>query len=187
VKRDTHIQAILERSSVQVAPLLIGCKLYVKDQDENICGGTIVETEAYTQEDAASHTYKGRTPRTEVMFGPSGRIYVYFTYGMHWCMNIVTGHEGHGEAVLIRAIRPERGLEIIQERRKHKPLHELTNGPAKVCQALDVTGRDNGAVVNKSRFLLLSPDVSQEVFQIQATERIGITKDTHRLWRFIAV
>src|SRR5207245_1702927 len=100
-----------------------------------------------------------------------------------WCMNIVTGQEGHGEAVLIRAIEPDEGMDIIQERRGNRPDSELTNGPAKVCQALGVTGVDNGVKVNSSKVLLLPP---AKKYQIQATERIGISRDTHRLWRFIA-
>jgi DNA-3-methyladenine glycosylase len=174
----------LNQDAVTVAQRLIGCRLYVVELGGARVGGVIVETEAYTQEDAASHSYRGKTPRTEVMFGPAGHIYVYFTYGMHWCMNIVAGPEGRGEGVLIRAIKPDSGLDIIRERRGNRPDPELTNGPAKVCQALAVTGADNASELNKKgRFLLFPP---KHEMSFKATERIGIKKDTHRLWRFIA-
>lgn len=173
---------MLEKGAVSAARELIGWRLYVSDADTKV-GGAITETEAYAQEDAASHSYRGRTPRTEIMFGPAGFIYVYFTYGMHWCMNIVTGLDGHGEAVLVRAIAPDAGIEFIRERRGNRPDSELTNGPAKVCQALGVTGSDSGAKLNESKFVLLPP---VKKYHTKATERIGITKDTHRLWRFIA-
>jgi len=173
----------LTKDAVSTAKRLIGYRLYTVEPNGTKIGGTIIETEAYNQDDAASHSYKGKTPRTEVMFGPAGHIYVYFTYGMHWCMNIVVGEEGRGEAVLIRALIPDSGVDIIRKRRKNKPDHELTNGPAKVCQALAVTGIDNGAKINNSRFLILPP---LQQLTYEATERIGITKDTHRLWRFVA-
>src|SRR5438552_3901917 len=136
----------LSNDAVKVARSLIGYELYVQEGSELI-GGVISETEAYAQDDAASHTFNGRTVRNDVMFGPAGHIYVYFTYGMHWCMNIVAGPEGRGEAVLIRSIQPDKGLDTIRKRR-NRPDHELTNGPAKVCQALNVTGKDNGLKLN---------------------------------------
>ncbi len=174
--------SLLKEGCVSAAPKLIGWRLYTLDNGI-YTGGTIIETEAYSQEDAASHSYKGISPRTEVMFGAAGYTYVYFTYGMHWCMNIVTGEQGHGEAVLIRAIVPERGIDIIRERRGHRDDLELTNGPAKVCQALAVTGKDNGLYINDGRFQMLPP---VNKFSVIATERIGIRNDTHRLWRFVA-
>lgn len=179
------LNTLLEAGAVSAAKSLIGWKLYVQEHSGILVGGMITETEAYMQEDAASHSYRGRTPRTEIMFGPAGYIYVYFTYGMHWCMNVVTGMDGHGEAVLIRAIVPDQGMDIIRKRRGNRPEHELTDGPAKVCQALGITGKDNGLKINDSK-VLLQP-FSEPLPNIQATERIGITKDTHRLWRFIAV
>lgn len=174
----------LSQDAVTVAKELIGAKLYTVEPGGEKVGGIIVETEAYNQDDAASHSYKGKTPRTEVMFGPAGYLYVYFTYGMHWCMNIVAGQTGRGEAVLIRAIEPDSGIEIIRERRNNRSDHELTNGPAKVCQALGITGQNNGEKVNNGGILLLPKERS---CQIEATERIGISKDTHRLWRFIKI
>jgi DNA-3-methyladenine glycosylase len=173
----------LQQDSVTVAQQLIGYRFYVKWEDHSLVGGTIVETEAYNSSDAASHSYHGETQRTKVMFGESGRLYVYFTYGLHWCCNIVTGPVGSGEAVLIRAITPDEGLAIIRNNRGGRPDAELTNGPAKVCQALGITGMDNGDLVNGSRFALLPPSGPSP--QTRATTRIGIRHDTHRLWRFI--
>lgn len=172
----------LEHGAVFAARELIGWRLYVASGGQKI-GGIITETEAYTQEDAASHSYRGRTSRTEIMFGSAGYVYVYFSYGMHWCMNIVAGYDGHGEAVLIRAIEPDEGIDTIRVRRKNRPDHELTNGPAKVCQALQVTGVDNGLKLNADKIMLLPP---VRTYQVEVTERVGITKDVHRPWRFVA-
>ena len=168
----------LEAGALSAARELIGWQLFVDG-----VGGTIVETEAYTQEDAASHSFNGQTPRNSIMFGPAGHVYVYFTYGMHWCMNIVTGKEGQGEAVLIRAILPEVGVELIRKRRGNKPDAQLTNGPAKVCQALGISSADNGLSIDGERFHLKPPVKS---FEIEAKLRIGISKDKDRLWRFVA-
>src|SRR6478735_247431 len=145
----------LARPAPEVARDLIGYRLYACEADGSLTGGVIIETEAYTADDAASHSYRGETPRNRVMFGPAGHIYVYFTYGMHWCMNIVTGKKGEGEAVLIRALRPDQGLERITKRRHGR--QGLTNGPAKICQALAVTGSDNGQSLGAGRFVLLPP------------------------------
>jgi DNA-3-methyladenine glycosylase len=173
----------LTGSATEVAPKLLGWRFYT-ETDDGRTGGIIVETEAYTQEDAASHSFRGKTPRTEAMFGPAGYIYVYFTYGMHHCVNIVTGHAGHGQGVLLRALKPDSGLEIIRQRRGGRPDSELTNGPGKLCQALGIHLRDSGQPLNHSRFLLLPPE--KPVRTLPPTERIGITRDTHRLWRFTA-
>lgn len=177
------IRDLLEKGSVRAAKDLLGWRFY-RETDGKRVGGIIVETEAYTQEDAASHSYRGRTPRTDIMFGPAGFIYVYFTYGMHYCVNIVTGHEGHGEAVLLRALIPDEGLDVIRQRRHDRPDSELTDGPAKLCQALGITRQDNGQQLNHSEFLLLPPNTT--VKTLPPSRRIGITKDTHRLWRFTA-
>lgn len=174
--------SFLELGSVEAAPKLIGWRLY-RREGEQLVGGMIVETEAYNQHDAASHSFRGETPRTQVMFGPAGHIYVYFTYGMHHCMNIVTGKPDEGDAVLIRAIVPDKGIERIRSRRNNQPDSKLTDGPGKLCQALGVTRADNGKQLNASEFILLSP--TGKIPPIKATERIGITQDKHRLWRFV--
>lgn len=173
---------MLSQDAVTVARQLIGWSLYVREEDGALTGGTIAETEAYTAEDAASHSFRGETPRNRVMFGVAGGVYVYFTYGMHWCVNIVTGTVGDGQAVLIRALRPERGIERMRERRGGRADAELTNGPAKICQALGITGEDNGAQMNEGRFVLTPPLGKPPI--VQASPRIGIRHDTHRLWRF---
>lgn len=176
--------SFLEADSVQVARQLIGWRFYRK-QGSVLIGGSITETEAYNQTDAASHSYRGETPRTKVMFGPAGHVYVYFTYGMHYCMNIVTGRVGEGSAVLLRAITPDEGIEIIRSRRGPRADSELVNGPAKLCQAMGVNANDNGKKLNGDDFILLPP--IQLVTKVHATPRVGITKDVHRLWRFVAV
>ncbi len=180
---------LLRKDAPIVARQLIGYELLVIEDDGSTTGGIITETEAYTAEDAASHSHKGKTKRNSVMFGEAGVIYVYFTYGMHWCMNIVTGDTGGGEAVLIRAISPTKNLKLMNQRRNNIEDSLLTNGPAKLCQALGITGRDNGLKINdhkQPRFILKRP-VDTKSYNIESTKRIGIKKDTHRLWRFVAV
>lgn len=142
----------------------------------------IVETEAYNQTDAASHSYKGKTPRTEVMFGPFGHAYVYFTYGMHYCFNVTTGPEGSGAAVLIRAVEIIEGLETAQQNRP-MPGILLTNGPAKLCQALAIDKSFNGHSLREAplRLELLPPENDTHITQ---TTRIGIRHDADRPWRF---
>jgi DNA-3-methyladenine glycosylase len=126
---------------VEVAPWLLNKVLSKGDR-----AGRIVEVEAYKGSiDPASHAYRGKTVRTSVMFGPPGFLYVYFTYGMHWCANVVTGPEGEASALLIRALAPLRGLdEMRHERVAARRDRDLCNGPAKLCQALSITGADSG-------------------------------------------
>jgi DNA-3-methyladenine glycosylase len=137
-------------------------------------GGVIVETEAYRQDDPASHSYPGLTPRNEVMFGPAGRYYVYRSYGIHWCVNIVCGPPGEGAAVLIRALEPTHGLEAMRARRGRD---DLTSGPGKVGQALAAGPEWNGRPVE-----LVAGEGGREVV---ATTRIGITRGVERPWRFL--
>lgn len=131
------------RDTIQVAKNLLGKKL-VRRQKGRILSGMIVETEAYlSRSDSASHAYKGQTPRNSVMFGPAGRAYVYFIYGMHYMLNVVTEEKGSPGAVLIRAVEPLNGLHQMQARRK-KCGRDLTNGPAKLCQAMAIDKFLNG-------------------------------------------
>lgn len=176
---------VWQHDAVTAAQKLIGYRMYAKQADGSLVGGMIIETEAYTAQDAASHSFGGETLRNKVMFGKAGRLYVYFTYGMHWCANIVTGPVGSGQAVLIRALTPDQGLDYMRKNRLGRPDTELTNGPAKLCQALSITGLDNGAIIGDKRIILLPP--KGEPPSIRATTRIGIRRDRHRLWRFIAV
>lgn len=173
----------LSGSAVEVAPRLLGCWL-VREVDGQEMIGKIVETEAYDQTDAASHSYRGQTPRTDVMFGPAGHAYVYFTYGMHYCMNVVTGARGHGSAVLIRALEPIEGLGLIQSNRpKIANEHQLMNGPAKLCRALGIDKSFNGHDLRQPPLqLVIKPPLKPG--SIAQTTRIGISRDTHRPWRF---
>ena len=162
--------------SVEVAQALIGSTLLVDG-----VGGRIVETEAYDHDDPASHTFSGPTKRNEVMFGPPGRAYIYRSYGIHWCLNFVCQAEGHGAGVLIRAIEPVAGLEIMRARRG---LHEerlLCAGPGRVCQALGITNAHSGMRVDTHPFQLSVPE---ERIRILTGPRIGITKAADVPWRF---
>ncbi len=138
-------ESFYTREVVEIARDLLGARL-VRNLDGARISGWIVETEAYRgEEDQACHARNGRTPRTEVMYGPAGRAYVYFTYGMHWLLNAVTGAEGFPAAVLIRAIFPTEGIDLIASRRSKAPQKQWTDGPGKVCQALGINGQLNGA------------------------------------------
>ncbi len=176
------VHAFLEQDAVIVASQLLGWRLY-RNEPTGLVGGIIVETEAYTQSDAASHSYRGTTPRTKTMFGPAGHLYVYFTYGMHYCVNIVTGPAGSGQGVLIRALLPDQGLPVMRSRR-NRPDSELTNGPAKLCQALGISKLDNGQPLNEGGIILLEP--LKPITPHPPSRRIGISKNTDALWRFTA-
>jgi DNA-3-methyladenine glycosylase len=137
-------------------------------------GGPIVEAEAYRHDDPASHSYRGRTARNWAMFGPAGTLYVYRSYGIHWCMNIVCGPEGVADAVLVRALEPAHGIERMRERRGREP---LTAGPGNVGQALGAGPEMNGTPV-----LLVPPERPRRVEQ---AARIGLTKAAELPWRFL--
>lgn len=176
----------LERPAYEVAPRLIGCRL-VRMVDDIRLAGMIVETEAYDQTDEASHSHKGKTPRTEIMFGRAGYLYVYFTYGMHYCCNVVTGKSGDGSAVLIRALMPLEGLDAMSAARGGLSGVALTNGPAKLCQALGIDKADNGndllyGLHGASLSLELAPAVQSD--DIVVSERIGISRAKDVPWRF---
>lgn len=172
----------LSDQSEVVAPRLLGCELIcsINGLSSRL---RIVETEAYHQSDAASHSFRGQTPRTKAMFGPSGHAYVYFTYGMHYCFNIVTGQVGEGAGVLIRAGEPLDGVENIQFNRSVKRQVDLTNGPAKLCQALGITRDFNGHSLRDSPLQLVERPVLKPS-QIITTTRVGISRDIDRPWRF---
>jgi DNA-3-methyladenine glycosylase len=176
------LRDVLDMPAEQAAPRLLGCTLE-RELDGHSIRVKVVETEAYDQTDAASHSYKGRTPRTDIMFGPAGFLYVYFTYGMHYCCNVVTGAEGEGSAVLIRAVEPLEGEEQLEQRRGGKTGVELTNGPAKLCQALAIDRRMNGHDLEKPPLrLVLGLELPK--LDIETTPRIGIKQAKDKPWRF---
>ncbi|WP_091734926.1 DNA-3-methyladenine glycosylase [Phenylobacterium immobile] len=160
--------------SLEAARELIGWTLLVEG-----VGGRIVETEAYHHEDPASHSFAGPTPRNAAMFGPPGRIYVYRSYGIHWCLNLVCGPEA-GQAVLIRALEPTDGLMVMEERRGVSERRQLCSGPGKLCQALGVTRAHDGARADHAPFSL-TPGANAGV---ATGPRIGITKAADQPWRF---
>lgn len=161
---------------------MLGCELECVVASQP-CRVRIVETEAYGQTDLASHSYKGKTPRTEVMFGPAGRLYVYFTYGMHYCCNIVTGPEGYGSAVLLRAVEPLSGGPALAVNRPGRSSVELTNGPAKLCQALGIDKSYNGHDLCAPPVrLVVRPELEPQA--VTVSTRIGISQARDVPWRF---
>src|SRR5215216_8034115 len=164
------------RSVHEVAPDLIGVTLLVDG-----VGGRLVEVEAYDQEDPASHGYGGRTARNEAMFGPPGHAYVYRSYGIHWCLNLVCGEEGVPEAALIRALEPTAGIDEQRRRRGVIDLRALCSGPGKLCQALGVTREHDGLPLDRAPFRLRPREGAVEV---AVGLRIGITKATDQPWRY---
>lgn len=162
--------------SHEVARLLIGTTVVI-----NGVGGRIVETEAYDHEDPASHSYSGPTKRNAVMFGPPARLYVYRSYGIHWCLNFVCGAKGHGAGVLIRAIEPASGLDVMRDRRGLENIRLLCAGPGRLCQALAITGEHNGMHIDAPPFQLMPPAGPVSVV---TGPRIGISKAMDVPWRF---
>ncbi|HTK39660.1 MAG TPA: DNA-3-methyladenine glycosylase [Patescibacteria group bacterium] len=175
--------SFLETDAVQAAKRLIGCELE-RTIGADVLRGKIIEVEAYDQSDVASHSYRGQTPRNAVMFGPAGYLYVYFTYGMHYCCNVVVGHTGHGSAVLIRALQPLAGEDIMLQHRDGRGGQELTNGPAKLCQALSIDKALNGHDLSMQPLRLIQKEPVDET-HILATPRIGISRGKDALWRFV--
>jgi DNA-3-methyladenine glycosylase len=165
------------RSVHEVAPELIGATLLVDG-----AGGTIVEVEAYDREDPASHGYRGRKARNAAMFGPAGHAYVYRSYGIHWCLNLVCAAEGVAEAVLVRALEPIHGIPRMAERRRTDDPRLLCSGPGRLCEALGVTGDHDGLPLDRPPFELLARAAAPEVV---ATPRIGITQAADRPWRYV--
>ncbi len=194
------------QETLHVAKSLLDC-LLVRETSEGIMVGRISEVEAYTQDDPACHTFRGKTPRNAPMFEVGGTVYVYFTYGMYHCINAVTESEGVGNAVLIRAVEPLHGFAQMQRVRNAKKLIlepeiaamprlsreriqlgvQLTGGPGKLCQAFGITLSENGMDFRTPEHLWISPadaEWSLPTTEIVATPRIGITKATELPWRF---
>jgi DNA-3-methyladenine glycosylase len=165
------------RSVHEVAPDLLGTTLLVDG-----VGGVIVEVEAYDQQDPASHGYGGRTARNAAMFGPPGHAYVYRSYGIHWCLNLVCETEGAPSAVLVRALEPTEGVQAMRARRGLESLRLLCSGPGRLCQALGVTRAHDGLPLDAPPFRLL-PRLAQP--PIVAVPRVGITRAAELPWRHV--
>jgi DNA-3-methyladenine glycosylase len=169
-------KSFFDRSVHDVAPSLIGVTVLVDG-----VGGRIVEVEAYHQTDPAAHSYNGPTPRNAVMFGPPGYLYVYRSYGIHWCMNFVCEGVGSAAAVLIRAIEPVEGVALMRRRRGVKDLRLLCSGPGRVCEALRITAAHNGLALDAPPFTLFA---APEPVEVVSGVRIGLTKAVELPWRY---
>ncbi|HVN73703.1 MAG TPA: DNA-3-methyladenine glycosylase [Methanoregula sp.] len=181
-------RSFYRHDAMTLARELLGCCL-VHREDGFTTAGRIVETEAYLQGDPAAHSFRGKTPRTSVLFGPPGHAYVYFVYGMHWCMNVVTGTGGDRGAVLLRALEPVEGIPVMEERRKTQELRLLCSGPARLAQALAITGEFNGSSLLTGPLRILARDRVPEdgthgAEEIVQTTRVGISKAQDRPYRF---
>lgn len=176
-------RAFFLRDACSVAPALLEKILVVGP-----CRGRIVEVEAYRQDDPASHSYRGRTPRNRTMFQAGGHLYVYFTYGMHHCANVVTGSDGDGQAVLLRAIEPLAGLDAMRARRpRARRDADLANGPGKLCQALGLDrGWDGLDLCAANAAIWIGDDRTPPPAQPIVSPRIGIRAGIGRLWRWQA-
>jgi DNA-3-methyladenine glycosylase len=182
------------RPTLQVARDLLG-KHIVRKVGSKLLIGKIVEVEAYCKGDPASHAFRGITKRNEVMFWEGGHLYVYFTYGMHFCANVVTGNEGTGEAVLIRAVEPLAGIEVMKINRygsnkslnlqslNRKSFINLTNGPAKFCQAFGIERKENGSNLQHSEIVIIGEKTVPSSAIVRST-RIGIRVGIEKKWRF---
>jgi DNA-3-methyladenine glycosylase len=171
-----ELRATLARDVHDAARALIGWT-FLKEG----VGGVVVETEAYGPDDPASHSFRGRTARNTAMFGPAGRLYVYRSYGIHWCANVVCGAEGTGAAVLLRALEPVAGLEAMRARRGATDTRLLCAGPGRLAQALGITGADDGAAIDELPFELRPPARPVDVVN---GPRVGITRATEHPWRY---
>ncbi len=176
------------QETIEVARDLLGCYLVHLEGPETTLG-RIVETEAYLRNDAAAHSFIGKTARNRILFGPAGHAYIYFIYGMHYCVNVVTGEEGTGEAVLFRALEPMQGIPVMEQRRNTENFRLLCNGPAKLAEALGIDLAFNGLPLFSGPLQIWSrdsfasaPGAGDE--DIVQTTRIGITKSTDLPLRF---
>lgn len=171
-----HLEpAFFDRCAVEVAPDLLGHVLACSG-----VGGAVVETEAYERDDPASHSYRGPTARNGSMFGPPGTVYVYRSYGIHWCFNIVCRP---GSAVLVRALQPRTGIEMMRQRRGDVPDRLLCAGPGRLCQALGIDRRHDGSSILDGP-CRLEREEADRPDQIAVSQRIGISKATDLPWRF---
>ena len=169
-------KAFFDRRVLEVAPDLIGVTLLVDG-----VGGIIVEVEAYHHTEPAAHSYRGLTPRNAVMFGPAGFVYVYRSYGIHWCVNFVCEKAGSASAVLIRALEPTHGVPAMRRRRGLHDERSLCSGPGKLTEALGITHAHNGLALDKPPMALYAPAARPDVV---TGERIGLTKAVDLPWRY---
>ncbi len=170
------------RPTLRVAKELLGKYLVVNRKGKKL-SGKIVETEAYCGlNDPASHAYGGMTPRNKIMFGEPGHAYVYFTYGMYYCLNVITERKGFPAGVLIRALEPKDGIDIMMKRRKKERLEELTSGPGKLCQAMGIDKAFYGADLTGKTIYI--EDRGEKAGKIVSTNRIGIDEGKEKKWRF---
>jgi len=178
-------RSFYERDTVPVAKDLLG-KLLVRRLGATVLEGMIVEVEAYRgNDDPASHAYRGITRRNRVMFGQPGHAYVYFTYGMHYCLNVTTEPIGQPGAVLIRAAQPLRGIDRMMKERRTQRIKDLANGPAKLTQAFDITKALNGYDLTLGKRLYIGEGDNPEPTHIVSTSRIGIRVGLEKPWRFL--
>ena len=178
--------SFLEKSSLEAAPRLLGCQL-VRELGGQRLAAKIVEVEAYDQADPASHSHRGQTARNAVMFGPAGHLYVYFTYGMHFCCNISTGAVGHGAGVLIRAVEPLEGIAAMTARRNGAPLRDLARGPGRLTRAFGIGQSLDGHDLCTGRGLWIGQmhlHGDAAVKAVAETKRIGLSREMHRMLRF---
>ena len=176
-------RSFYSRPAPVVAPDLLG-RLLVRKGTAGLLSARIVECEAYQEDDPASHSFRGLTNRTAVMFGPPGHLYVYFSYGAHWCMNVVTGDDGDGSAVLLRAAEPMSGIEVMQARRGRTESRLLCSGPGRLTQAFGVTGADNGLDLVCGHDLNLSKGRPVDQADVATSPRVGISLAREQPWRF---
>lgn len=166
----------------RLAPKLIGCLLR-RETGRGVLSGVVVETEAYTRDDPASHSFRGRTDRNGPMFRGGGYAYVYLVYGIHHCFNVTSGPPGSGEAVLVRAVRPLEGLEMMMRNRGTDKPEDLCRGPGRLCSAFGIDRRHSGVSLESGKLRILVPE-ADEALDIAATGRIGIRKGTELELRF---
>lgn len=163
------------------ARYLLGCEIRRMLPNGAVLRARIVETESYHQEDPASHTFRGESPRNKAMFGPAGYAYVYFTYGMHWCFNVTAGPEGYGAGILIRAAEPLESLETMRQIRRVNDAN-LTNGPAKLAQAMVIDKELYGHDLTQPPLQIFEPD--NRDFEVIETTRIGISSGVDEIARY---
>jgi len=175
-------RSFFSRPSTEVAPDLLGVVIARRLPDGTVLRAALVETEAYEPTDPASHAFNGPTPRNATMFGPAGHLYVYFIYGMHHCMNVVTRRLGEGSAVLLRAAEPLEGLDAMAAARGRPPARDLCRGPARLTQAFGVDRACDGADLVDGPDLWLEP--GRTPVRIRRGPRVGLTRAADRRWRF---